>query len=64
MYSAVTKDGYIVEMHRIPYGKNKTLQNNVTLFLQHGFAASSADWVMQGPSHGLGEDVVEKNLHK
>lgn len=47
-------DGYILEMHRIPYGKvsfnsNTTITRPI-IFLQHGLLASSADWVMNKPS--------------
>uniref|UniRef100_A0A0K0EJA2 Lipase n=2 Tax=Strongyloides stercoralis TaxID=6248 RepID=A0A0K0EJA2_STRER len=47
-------DGYILEMHRIPYGKVSSNNNTKTprpaIFLQHGLLASSSDWVVNEPS--------------
>lgn len=45
-----TQDGYILHMHRIPYGKNDTVKSvkrkRPVVFFQHGLLSSSADWVM------------------
>uniref|UniRef100_F1L7Y3 Gastric triacylglycerol lipase n=1 Tax=Ascaris suum TaxID=6253 RepID=F1L7Y3_ASCSU len=45
-----TQDGYILHMHRIPYGKNDTVKTvkrkRPVVFFQHGLLSSSADWVM------------------
>jgi len=50
-----TDDGYILTIHRIPYGKlNRDLQDRPVVFLQHGLLCSSADWVVADPSKGLG----------
>lgn len=45
----VTKDGYILEMHRIP---KKGAQ---PVLLMHGILDTSATWVLMGPKSGLGE---------
>lgn len=45
----VTEDGYILEMQRIPYGKNSHGQNDPVdrpvIFLQHGLLCSSTNWL-------------------
>lgn len=45
----VTKDGYILEMHRIP---KKGAQ---PVLLMHGILDTSATWVLMGPKSGLGK---------
>lgn len=50
-----TKDGYLLEVHRIPHGKNKKQFRNFPVLLQHGVVASSADWIINGPSKALGK---------
>jgi lysosomal acid lipase/cholesteryl ester hydrolase len=56
-HRVVTDDGYILTLHRIPYGKDQTAAGKAArpvVFLQHGLLCSSADWVMATPSKGLG----------
>lgn len=48
-HTVVTKDGYILEMHRIP---KKGAQ---PVLLMHGILDTSATWVLMGPKSGLGE---------
>ena len=53
-HDAVTKDGYILRLHRIPQeagGKYNT--SRPTVFLMHGLLSSSADWVVTGPGKAL-----------
>lgn len=50
-----TADGYLLTMHRIPYGRlSGPAANKPVVFLQHGLLCSSADWVLAGPEKGLG----------
>lgn len=52
-----TADCYILEMHRIPRGRdgNKAVkQRRPPILLQHGLLSSSADFVMNGPGKALG----------
>ena len=53
-YTVTTDDGYILEMHRIPHGKNENGTQRPVAFLMHGLFCSSADWVVAGPGKGLG----------
>uniref|UniRef100_A0A1B0CSN9 Putative triglyceride lipase-cholesterol esterase n=1 Tax=Lutzomyia longipalpis TaxID=7200 RepID=A0A1B0CSN9_LUTLO len=49
-----TEDGYLLTMHRIPYGVangSGPAPNKSVVFLQHGFLSSSADWVVIGPDN-------------
>ncbi|KAL9925373.1 lipase 3-like [Glossina fuscipes] len=47
-HTVFTKDGYILEMHRIP---KKGAQ---PVLLMHGILDTSATWVLMGPKSGLG----------
>nr|XP_033339533.1 gastric triacylglycerol lipase-like [Megalopta genalis] len=54
-HKVITEDGYILEIHRIPYGRNnKTISRRPPILVQHGLAGSSADWILLGPSNSLG----------
>ncbi|XP_041980001.1 lipase 3-like [Aricia agestis] len=54
IHHAVTHDGYVLEMHRIPYGrKNTTKDGRPVVFLQHGLLSSSAEWVLMSPEKGF-----------
>jgi len=60
VHTVTTPDGYILTMHRIPYGKTNTdATNRPVVFLQHGLLCSSADWVIPTPSKGLGYMLAE-----
>ncbi|XGW14067.1 hypothetical protein V3C99_000399 [Haemonchus contortus] len=56
IHHTITEDGYILELHRIPYGKNKSesTTERPVVFLQHGLECSSADWVMNLPGQSAG----------
>jgi len=59
-HTVTTPDGYILTMHRIPYGKaNTDPSNRPVVFLSHGLLSSSADWVIATPSKGLGYMLAE-----
>lgn len=49
-----TEDGYLLDIHRIPHGKdNGNETNKPVVFLMHGLLCSSADWVNMGPEKAL-----------
>ena len=54
----ITEDCYILEMHRIPYGKKSPHVQGESprpaVYLQHGLLSSSTDWVMGTPEKYLG----------
>lgn len=50
IHTVTNKDGYILEMHRIP---NKMTQKPPVLFL-HGLISSSADYIINNPNESLG----------
>jgi len=54
---AVTEDGYILALHRIPKGRSEKGTGRLrgaVCYLQHGLMCSSADWVIPAPEKGLG----------
>jgi len=49
-----TSDGYILNLHRIPHGKDPNKKKKDTpVYLQHGLLCSSADWIVLGPQRSL-----------
>lgn len=53
-HKVTTEDGYILTLHRIPYGKNCDFNSTKgPVLLQHGLLSSSADWVIMGPRKGF-----------
>ncbi|KAF2889838.1 hypothetical protein ILUMI_16335 [Ignelater luminosus] len=58
-HTVISKDGYILELHRIPYGKDGPSENRPAVFVQHGLLSSSADWVIPGPEKGLPHVLVD-----
>lgn len=57
-----TEDGFMLEMHRVPYGRaNNNTTNRPVVFLQHGLLSSSGEWVLMRPGKGLGEKIPINN---
>lgn len=57
VHLVVTQDCYMLEMHRIPFGKHSPPMPGVhrpAVYLQHGLLGSSAVWVMGTPENSLG----------
>ena len=62
-HEAITKDGYILTLHRIPYGKGKTApasNNRPVFYLQHPMFGSSSDWVINLPNQSLGFMLADR----
>jgi len=57
-HNVTTADGYILTVHRIPYGVkapgNSQSSEKPIVYLQHGLLDSSATWVMNFPNESLG----------
>ncbi|KAJ8922570.1 hypothetical protein NQ315_007600 [Exocentrus adspersus] len=54
-----TPDGYILNIHRIPKGKNGK-SNGKVAYLQHGVLASSTDWIVSGSGKALGYILADE----
>ncbi|XP_022830192.1 lipase 3-like [Spodoptera litura] len=65
IHTVITEDGYILEMHRIPHGRdanNVPNQKKPVVFVMHGLLCSSADFVLMGPGSGLGYILAEEGF--
>ncbi|XP_072827665.1 lipase member K isoform X3 [Vicugna pacos] len=53
-YDVVTKDGYVLGIYRIPYGRKcpRTAPKPV-VYLQHGLVASAGNWICNLPNNSL-----------
>lgn len=66
----MTKDGYILEVHRIPYGvKGIGALKNMTkppVLVEHGGAQSSVDWVLNPKTENClgGSGFIKFHLEK
>uniref|UniRef100_A0AAF5PUL0 Lipase n=1 Tax=Wuchereria bancrofti TaxID=6293 RepID=A0AAF5PUL0_WUCBA len=63
VFHAHTSDGYILDLHRIPFGKNGysiSRKYRPAIFLQHGLLGSSADWVENYPNESFENDSFWK----
>ncbi|WKY09333.1 hypothetical protein Q1695_002022 [Nippostrongylus brasiliensis] len=59
VHHATTTDGFILEMHRIPYGKGSIFGQTFTkgrpvMFMQHGLESASSDFVSNLPEQSAG----------
>lgn len=57
-HTVTTEDGYILNMQRIPYGrngnKNTPFKARPAVLLQHGLASSGVDYINRGPNSSIG----------
>jgi len=63
-HEAVTKDGYILTLHRIPHGKKNYTgrKTRPAFYLQHTVLSSSADWVINLPNQSLGFVLADEGF--
>ncbi|XP_072937332.1 lipase 3-like [Epargyreus clarus] len=55
-----TEDKYILEIHRVPHGRNNVSKEpRPVVFLQHGLLSSSAEWVLMTPDKGFAYLLAE-----
>ncbi|XP_073941424.1 lipase 3-like [Choristoneura fumiferana] len=60
IHRAYTEDGYILELHRIPNGRDNVTEGpRPVVFLQHGLLSSSAEWVLMLPGKGFAYILAE-----
>ena len=63
-----TEDCYILQMHRIPYGRNENTmsksQRRPVVLLQHGLEGDSSNWVISFdyPEKSLGRNVYKNTM--
>ncbi|GJQ87640.1 hypothetical protein Trydic_g17465 [Trypoxylus dichotomus] len=56
-----TSDGYLLDLHRIPYGRNNAGGGSRPVaFLMHGLLSSSADWVNMGADKSLAYQLADE----
>merc|ERR1719204_369861 len=60
VHNAVTTDGYVLTLHRIPHGRTNSKATKGVFFLQHTLLTSSADWVMNLPNQSLAFVLADK----
>lgn len=56
IHHVTTSDGYILELHRIPYGVSGSSGDRPVALLQHCLQCSSSEYIMNTPDQALGED--------
>ena len=74
VYTVKTDDGFLLDLHRIPHGRNRSKkaahgkggndQPKGVVFLQHALLSSACDWVMNFPNDSLGEITMQEKWSK
>ncbi|XP_043240495.1 lipase 3-like isoform X2 [Amphibalanus amphitrite] len=60
-HDVTTADGYILSLHRIPYGRDGPGEGPRTpVHLQHGLLSASSDWIMQPPERALAYMLADR----
>lgn len=57
-----TSDGYILEINRIPFGRNENedsaKKSKPVVFLMHGLQASAFSYFTSGPNNSIGKSII------
>ncbi|CAK9298209.1 unnamed protein product [Gordionus sp. m RMFG-2023] len=63
-YEIVTEDGFFLQLHRIPFGKNlkNTVEVKASVYLQHGLLSTSCDFLMNLENQSLGYILADNGL--
>ncbi|KAL4143873.1 hypothetical protein QTP88_006128 [Uroleucon formosanum] len=60
IHHAITEDGYILELHRIPSSKSgQKPTRNHPVFFHHAFLSNSAGWVLSGANTSLSMQLAD-----
>ncbi|KAI8438117.1 hypothetical protein MSG28_010747 [Choristoneura fumiferana] len=63
VHDVTTEDGYVLAMHRIPYGRSgPTAERRPVVFLMHGVMSASSHFVSLGADHSIAHTGQQK-LH-
>lgn len=60
IHTITTSDGYIIEIHRIPFGLKTSEGPKTPVIIQHGILCSSADYVINFPYQSLGFALADE----
>nr|XP_049692253.1 lipase 3 [Helicoverpa armigera] len=60
-HHVTTPDGYILEMHRIPYGRNgkDASDNRPVVFVMHGLMGASQAFILMGPENSFAYNLAD-----
>ncbi|XP_053619355.1 lipase 3-like [Plodia interpunctella] len=60
-HHVITPDGYILEMHRIPFGRHQTTSEvrRPVVFLMHGLLTASNSYIVLGPEHSISYNLAD-----
>lgn len=58
-----TKDGFVLNIQRIPYGRNNNSSlTRPVVFLQHGLLMDSTNWVLNSAENSLGYILADQGF--
>ncbi|XP_004300834.1 PREDICTED: triacylglycerol lipase 2-like [Fragaria vesca subsp. vesca] len=64
-HQVITKDGYILGLQRIPYGRygdKSTMHKRPPVLLQHGLTLDAASWLLNPPNQALAFMLADKGF--
>ena len=63
-YDVITGDGYIINIQRIPHGRQETFSSvpKPVILVQHGLLSSSSDWVSNLPNESFGFILADRGF--
>ncbi|XP_047985167.1 lipase 3-like [Leguminivora glycinivorella] len=59
LHRVVTKDGYVLGLHRIPHGKNGSPGPRPVVFVMHGLMSASSHFVHLGSEYALAYNLAD-----
>ncbi|CAK9298168.1 unnamed protein product [Gordionus sp. m RMFG-2023] len=63
-YEVTTEDGFVLQLHRIPFGKKRNNASNLkaSVYLQHGLLCTSCDFLMNLENQSLAFIMADNDL--